>query len=85
MVMSRDLPHLAFKLKMLSREKSYDNPVQRWEFVSDYAAKDYTGSYYIKLIPCVANMVSFVFLMRATMYKIINSSTDNNDNNNSDF
>jgi len=57
MVMSRDLPHVGFTLRMVSTQKTFNNPVQQWEFISDYAVKDYTGSYYIKLVPCLANMV----------------------------
>lgn len=63
MVISRDHPQLTFTLSLVSSQQSYDNPVQRWQFMSDYAAKDYTGSYYIKLIPCVAPIVSEILLV----------------------
>ena len=58
LVMSRDRPHLSFGLSLLSSEKTYDYPQQNWRFQSHYALRDYSGVYFIKLIPCTADEVS---------------------------
>ena len=58
MVVSRDQPHLSFALKLVRSEKTYEYPLQSWQFVSDYAMRDYTGTYYVKLLPCTATKVS---------------------------
>lgn len=57
LVMSRDRPHLSFELNLLSSDKTYDYPQQSWRFQSQYALRDYTGVYFIKLIPCTADEV----------------------------
>ena len=57
LVMSRDRPHLSFELNLLSSDKTYDYPRQSWRFQSQYALRDYTGVYFIKLIPCAADQV----------------------------
>ena len=57
LVMSRDRPHLSFELNLLSSEQTYDYPQQTWRFQSQYALRDYTGVYFIKLIPCTADEV----------------------------
>lgn len=57
--MSRERPHLSFSLKLVSSEKTYDYPQQSWQFQSHYSLRDYTGVYFIKLIPCTADAVSF--------------------------
>ena len=57
-VMSRDRPHLSFALSLVSSEQTFDYPQQSWRFQSQYALRDYTGVYFIKLIPCTADEVS---------------------------
>ena len=56
-VISRERPHLSFRLNLLSSEQIYDYPQQSWQFQSQYALRDYTGVYFIKLIPCTADEV----------------------------
>lgn len=58
-VMSRDRPHLSFALSLVSSEQTFDYPQQTWRFQSQYALRDYTGVYFIKLIPCSTDSVSF--------------------------
>uniref|UniRef100_G3VZM2 Calx-beta domain-containing protein n=1 Tax=Sarcophilus harrisii TaxID=9305 RepID=G3VZM2_SARHA len=53
-VMSVDHPGLTFTLTLLSSEPTFHRPEQRWSFVSDFAIRDYSGTYTIKLVPCVA-------------------------------
>ncbi|XP_051822639.1 FRAS1-related extracellular matrix protein 3 [Antechinus flavipes] len=53
-VMSVDHPGLTFTLSLLSSEPAFHRPEQRWSFVSDFAIRDYSGTYTIKLVPCVA-------------------------------
>ncbi|XP_068600398.1 FRAS1-related extracellular matrix protein 2-like [Brachionichthys hirsutus] len=52
MVMSVDHPSLTFNLTLVRSEPSYNQPVQRWSFISDFAVRDYSGTYTVKLIPC---------------------------------
>nr|XP_002119185.2 FRAS1-related extracellular matrix protein 2 [Ciona intestinalis] len=52
MVMSASHPELQMTLNNLRNEATYNNPEQKWSFVSDYAVRDYSGTYTIKLIPC---------------------------------
>uniref|UniRef100_H3CX40 FRAS1 related extracellular matrix 2a n=1 Tax=Tetraodon nigroviridis TaxID=99883 RepID=H3CX40_TETNG len=52
MVMSVDHPGLTFNLTSLRSEPTYNQPVQRWTFTSDFAVRDYSGTYTVKLIPC---------------------------------
>ncbi|XP_013413797.1 FRAS1-related extracellular matrix protein 2-like [Lingula anatina] len=52
MVMSAVNPDLTFTLELLRSEPTFEQPEQTWEFVSDYAVRDYSGKYTIKLIPC---------------------------------
>lgn len=56
-VISRERPHLSFRLKLSSSEQTYNYPQQSWQFQSQYALRDYTGVYFIKLIPCTADEV----------------------------
>ncbi|XP_074131849.1 FRAS1-related extracellular matrix protein 3 [Sminthopsis crassicaudata] len=53
-VMSVDHPGLTFTLTLLRSEPAFHQPEQRWSFVSDFAIRDYSGTYTIKLVPCVA-------------------------------
>uniref|UniRef100_A0A3P9JLJ9 FRAS1 related extracellular matrix 2 n=1 Tax=Oryzias latipes TaxID=8090 RepID=A0A3P9JLJ9_ORYLA len=52
MVMSVDNPGLTFNLTLVRSEPTYNQPVQQWIFISDFAVRDYSGTYTIKLIPC---------------------------------
>ncbi|XP_074843128.1 FRAS1-related extracellular matrix protein 2 isoform X2 [Carettochelys insculpta] len=52
MVMSADHPGLTFSLSLLRSEPTYNQPVQQWSFVSDFAVRDYSGTYTVKLIAC---------------------------------
>ncbi|XP_068134549.1 FRAS1-related extracellular matrix protein 3 [Hyperolius riggenbachi] len=54
MVMSADHPELTFTLSLIRSEPSFRQPVQQWSFVSDFAVRDYSGTYTVKLIPCGA-------------------------------
>lgn len=51
-VTAQDHPDLTFTLELVYSEPSYAQPDQEWQFVSDYAVRDYSGIYNIKLIPC---------------------------------
>lgn len=67
-VMSRDRPHLSFALTLVSSEQTFDYPQQSWRFQSHYALRDYTGVYFIKLIPCTADEVGLkIFEMKSDM------------------
>ncbi|XP_072302029.1 FRAS1-related extracellular matrix protein 2a [Eucyclogobius newberryi] len=52
MVMSVDHPGLTFNLTLVRSEPTYSQPVQQWTFTSDFAVRDYSGTYTVKLIPC---------------------------------
>ncbi|KAM9333818.1 FRAS1-related extracellular matrix protein 2a [Pholidichthys leucotaenia] len=52
MVMSVDHPGLTFNLTLVRSEPTYNQPVQQWTFISDFAVRDYSGTYTVKLIPC---------------------------------
>ncbi|XP_040006591.1 FRAS1-related extracellular matrix protein 2a isoform X3 [Xiphias gladius] len=52
MVMSVDHPGLTFNLTLMRSEPTYNQPVQQWIFTSDFAVRDYSGTYTLKLIPC---------------------------------
>uniref|UniRef100_A0A1A8P4P9 Fras1 related extracellular matrix protein 2a n=3 Tax=Nothobranchius TaxID=28779 RepID=A0A1A8P4P9_9TELE len=58
MVMCVDHPGLTFNLTLVRSEPTYNQPVQQWTFTSDFAVRDYSGTYTVKLIPCttVQNM-----------------------------
>ncbi|KAG5844890.1 hypothetical protein ANANG_G00132970 [Anguilla anguilla] len=55
MVMSPDHPGLTFTLSLVRTEPTYNQPMQQWSFVSDFAVRDYSGTYTVKLIPCSAS------------------------------
>jgi len=42
-------------LNLIRSEDTYNHPEQKWSFTSDYAIRDYSGTYTIKLIPCTTN------------------------------
>ncbi|XP_053297980.1 FRAS1-related extracellular matrix protein 2 [Pleuronectes platessa] len=52
MVMSVDHPGLTFNLTLVRSEPTYNQPVQQWTFTSDFAVRDYSGTFTVKLIPC---------------------------------
>ncbi|KAM7168527.1 FRAS1-related extracellular matrix protein 3 isoform 1-T1 [Macrochelys suwanniensis] len=54
MVMSADHPDLTFTLSLLRSEPTFHQPVQQWSFSSDFAVRDYSGTYTVKCIPCTA-------------------------------
>lgn len=51
-IMSADHPGLTFSLRLVRSEPTYNQPVQQWSFVSDFAVRDYSGTYTVKLLPC---------------------------------
>uniref|UniRef100_A0A2K5NFU3 FRAS1 related extracellular matrix 2 n=1 Tax=Cercocebus atys TaxID=9531 RepID=A0A2K5NFU3_CERAT len=53
-IMSADHPGLTFSLHLIRSEPTYNQPVQQWSFVSDFAVRDYSGTYTVKLVPCTA-------------------------------
>uniref|UniRef100_A0A8C5EMK9 FRAS1-related extracellular matrix protein 2-like n=2 Tax=Gouania willdenowi TaxID=441366 RepID=A0A8C5EMK9_GOUWI len=54
MVMCPDHPGLTFNLSLVRNEPTYNQPIQQWTFVSDFAVRDYSGLYTVKLVPCTA-------------------------------
>uniref|UniRef100_A0A8C5BJV7 FRAS1 related extracellular matrix 2b n=1 Tax=Gadus morhua TaxID=8049 RepID=A0A8C5BJV7_GADMO len=54
MVMCPDHPGLSFNLSLVRTEPTYSQPIQQWTFVSDFAVRDYSGSYTVKLLPCTS-------------------------------
>ncbi|XP_043995934.1 FRAS1-related extracellular matrix protein 2-like [Gambusia affinis] len=55
MVMSVDHPGLTFNLTLVRTEPTYNQPVQQWTFLSDFAIRDYSGTYTVNLIPCTTS------------------------------
>ncbi|XP_048197421.1 FRAS1-related extracellular matrix protein 2 [Perognathus longimembris pacificus] len=51
-IMSADHPGLTFSLRLIRSEPTYNQPVQQWSFISDFAVRDYSGTYTVKLVPC---------------------------------
>ncbi len=54
-VISNDRPDLTFSLNLVRSEPTFAQPEQLWQFVSDVAVSDYSGSYTIRLIPCTTS------------------------------
>lgn len=54
-VVSPSHPQLQLTLTLEESEQSYNDPRQKWSFVSDYAVKDYSGVYTVKLVPCTTS------------------------------
>uniref|UniRef100_A0A3Q2CQN1 FRAS1 related extracellular matrix 2a n=1 Tax=Cyprinodon variegatus TaxID=28743 RepID=A0A3Q2CQN1_CYPVA len=50
-----DHPGLIFNLTLVRSEPTYNQPVQQWTFISDFAVRDYSGTYTVKLIPCTTS------------------------------
>ncbi|XP_061888272.1 FRAS1-related extracellular matrix protein 3 [Entelurus aequoreus] len=55
MVICADHPGLTFTLSLVRTEPTHNQPMQQWTFVSDFAVRDYSGTYTVKLIPCIAS------------------------------
>ncbi|KAF7223631.1 FRAS1-related extracellular matrix protein 3 isoform X2 [Nothobranchius furzeri] len=55
MVICADHPGLTFTLILVRTEPTYNQPMQQWTFVSDFAVRDYSGTYTVKLVPCIAS------------------------------
>ncbi|XP_018610966.2 FRAS1-related extracellular matrix protein 2a [Scleropages formosus] len=53
-VMCADHPGLTFNLSLVRSEPTYNQPIQQWTFTSDFAVRDYSGTYTVKLVPCIA-------------------------------
>ncbi|XP_076002015.1 FRAS1-related extracellular matrix protein 2b [Genypterus blacodes] len=54
MVMCADHPGLTFNLSLVRSEPTYNQPIQQWTFTSDFAVRDYSGTYTVKLLPCTS-------------------------------
>ncbi|XP_075892924.1 FRAS1-related extracellular matrix protein 2-like [Nelusetta ayraudi] len=54
MVMCPDHPGLTFNLSLVRTTPTYNQPIQLWTFVSDFAVRDYSGTYTVKLLPCTS-------------------------------
>ncbi|XP_005796927.1 FRAS1-related extracellular matrix protein 2-like [Xiphophorus maculatus] len=54
MVMCAEHPGLTFNLSLVRSEPTYSQPIQQWTFISDFAVRDYSGLYTVKLIPCTS-------------------------------
>ncbi|KAM6946095.1 FRAS1-related extracellular matrix protein 2b [Aplochiton taeniatus] len=52
MIMCPDHPGLTFKLSLVRSAPTYNQPVQQWTFTSDFAVRDYSGTYTVKLVTC---------------------------------
>ncbi|KAM8843174.1 FRAS1-related extracellular matrix protein 3 [Synchiropus picturatus] len=55
MVICADHPGLTFTLALVRTEPTYNQPMQQWSFVSDFAVRDYSGTYTVKMVPCIAS------------------------------
>uniref|UniRef100_A0A3Q4MAS0 Fras1 related extracellular matrix 3 n=1 Tax=Neolamprologus brichardi TaxID=32507 RepID=A0A3Q4MAS0_NEOBR len=55
MVICADHSGLTFTLALVRTEPTYNQPMQQWSFVSDFAVRDYSGTYTVKLVPCIAS------------------------------
>ncbi|MEQ2229072.1 FRAS1- extracellular matrix protein 2 [Ilyodon furcidens] len=53
-VMCADHPGLTYNLSLVRSEPTYSQPIQQWTFISDFAVRDYSGMYTVKLIPCTS-------------------------------
>lgn len=53
-VASPQNPGLKFTLKLIRSDPTFAEPEQLWQIVSNYAVRDYSGTYIFKLIPCLA-------------------------------
>lgn len=51
-VSCQELPDLKLKLTLVRSQPTFDGPEQLWEFVSELAMRDYSGTYVVSLVPC---------------------------------
>lgn len=66
-VTSEEQPELTFTLRLIRKDTTYSEAQQEWEFASDVAVKDYSGTYRIHLVPCtVREGAEFSEPMRCT-------------------
>ncbi|XP_065668543.1 FRAS1-related extracellular matrix protein 2 isoform X4 [Hydra vulgaris] len=49
-------PKMIFSLLLINTEATYMQPEQLWQFTSNYAIHDYSGTYLFNLIPCIATV-----------------------------
>ncbi|XP_061608318.1 FRAS1-related extracellular matrix protein 2-like [Phyllopteryx taeniolatus] len=54
-VMSATHPALTFNLSLVRSEPTFNQPMQQWTFTSDFAVRDYSGTYTVNLVPCTAS------------------------------
>lgn len=73
MVMSPNQPNLSFKLKLLRSTPTFNHPEQMWQFVSEFSVRDYSGTYYIKLIPCTVTQVCLLEEKKSSMYFLVHN------------
>lgn len=52
LVVTPEHPDLIFTLELINTEPTYEQPEQTWRFTTDFAVRDYSGQYKIKLVPC---------------------------------
>ncbi|XP_042229585.1 FRAS1-related extracellular matrix protein 2-like [Homarus americanus] len=53
-VTSADHPNLTFTLDLIRSQPTYTQPEQHWQVISDYAVRDYSGTYVVHLLTCTA-------------------------------
>ncbi|CAB1348873.1 unnamed protein product, partial [Coregonus sp. 'balchen'] len=41
-------------IHLVRSEPTYNQPMQQWTFTSDFAVRDYSGTYTVKLLPCTS-------------------------------
>ncbi|XP_047126620.1 FRAS1-related extracellular matrix protein 2 isoform X2 [Hydra vulgaris] len=49
-------PKMIFSLLLINTEATYMQPEQLWQFTSNYAIHDYSGTYLFNLVPCIATV-----------------------------
>ncbi|XP_034459776.1 FRAS1-related extracellular matrix protein 2b [Hippoglossus hippoglossus] len=54
MVMCPEHAGLTFNISLVRNEPTYNQPIQQWTFISDFAVRDYSGTYTVKLVPCTS-------------------------------
>ena len=59
-VMSPDQPSLTMTLKLIRSDQTYAEPEQLWQFVSNFAVRDYSGLYIVRLVPCTVTEVNYL-------------------------
>ena len=71
--MSPDQPSLTMTLSLIRSDQTYSEPEQLWQFVSNFAVRDYSGLYIVRLVPCTVTEVrlrsfSLVYSIYMFMY-----------------